>query len=425
MFDGTRLRAGVQEVDSLAQIQPFPGIVYRVPSSELNKVLAPPYDVIPPAYQEELYARDPRNIVRVVLNKQPGDAGYEDAGATYKGWLHSGVLASDPQPALYVLEQTFEAEGQSYVRHGVLARFKAESPETGVIRPHEHTRAVAKEDRWRVLNATKANFSPIFLMVPDADRAFAGLLAGTLSGAPAMEYTDDGGVGLRVFRITDAAAVAAYARLLGGRPAYIADGHHRHATALRYAAAVGPEGAWTLGYFTPMGASGLVVLPYHRILSSGPSVAEAETVLGAHFATRRFTDAHSAALATQASPAGYAFALAEPGGAALLVEAPREAGARLAPDTPPCLAALDTYFLHHAILKPLLNVPDEAVSYVHSLGEAEDALRQHNCRLAVLLRSTQVQQIVDVADARESMPAKSTFFHPKLPSGLVIHPLLA
>jgi uncharacterized protein (DUF1015 family) len=453
MLGGGRLRTGVQEVDSLAQIQPFPGIVYRVPSSELNQVLAPPYDVIPPAYQEELYARDPRNIVRVVLNRKPGDAGYEDAGATYRGWLSAGVLASDPQPALYVLEQTFEAEGQSYVRHGVLARFKAEPPETGVIRPHEHTRAVAKEDRWRVLNATKANFSPIFLMVPDADRAFAGLLASALSGAPAMEYTDDGGVAQRVFRITDSAAVEPYVRLLGARSAYIADGHHRHATALRYAAAVGPDGAWTLGYFTPMGASGLVVLPYHRILSSGPSLAEAETVLGAHFPTRRFSDVHSAALATQASRAGYAFALAEPGGAALLVEAPREAGftpaeqrrvlggvqrstpplneapreaaARLAPGTPACLAALDTYFLHHAILKPLLNVPDEAVSYVHSLGEAEDALRHNNCRLAVLLRSTPVQQIVDVADAHESMPAKSTFFHPKLPSGLVIHPLLA
>jgi uncharacterized protein (DUF1015 family) len=409
----------------VAQIQPFAGILYRVPQSELGRVLAPPYDVIPPAYQDELYARDPRNIVRVILNRTPGDAGYAEAGETWARWQKEGLVAPDAEPALYVLEQRFEAEGRSYVRHGVLVRFKAEPPETGVIKPHEHTRKAAKEDRWQVLNATRANFSPIFLMVPDDDRAFARLLAGAGPGAPALEYTDDGGVLQRVFRVTDPAAVASYQRLLGARPAYIADGHHRCATALRYAEARGPQGAWTLGYFTPMGAEGLVVLPYHRILSSGPSLSEAESLLAPHFDTRRLSGVAAAAEAAGSSKAGYAFALAEPGGGALLVEAPSDASERLAADTPACLAQLDTYFLHHAVLKPLLGVADEAVSYVHSLAEAEEGLAGGHCKLAVLLRATPVQHIVDVADARESMPAKSTFFHPKLPSGLVVHPLLA
>lgn len=409
----------------MAQIQPFAGILYRVPQAELGRVLAPPYDVIPAAYQDELYARDPRNVVRVILNRTQGDAGYVEAGETWARWQKEGLVAPDPEPALYVLEQRFEAEGRAYVRHGVLARFKAEPPETGAIKPHEHTRKAAKEDRWRVLNATRANFSPIFLMVPDQDRAFAALLAKALQGPPALEYTDDGGVLQRVFRVTAPAAVAAHQRLLQARPAYIADGHHRCATALRYAEAKGPEGAWTLGYFTPMGAEGLVVLPYHRILSHGPSLAEAEGLLAPHFETRRLSGVAAAAEAAGASQAGYAFALAEPGGGALLVEAPADARQRLAPETPACLAQLDTYFLHHAVLRPLLGVADEAVSYVHSLAEAEESLAGGRCRLAVLLRATPVQHIVDVADARESMPAKSTFFHPKLPSGLVIHPLLA
>lgn len=409
----------------MAQIQPFAGILYRVPQAELGRVLAPPYDVIPPAYQDELYARDPRNVVRVILNRTPGEAGYVEAGETWARWLKEGLVAPDAEPALYVLEQRFEAEGRAHARHGVLVRFQAEPPETGVIKPHEHTRKAAKEDRWRVLNATRVNFSPIFLMVPDPDQAFARLLAGAESGTPALEYTDDGGVLQRVFRVTDKNRVAAYQRLLAARPAYIADGHHRCATALRYAEAHGPAGAWTLGYFTPMGAEGLVVLPYHRILSSGPSVSEAESLLGPHFDTRRVAGLVAAADAANGSQAGYAFALAEPGGAALLVEAPAEARARLAEGTPPCLAQLDTYFLHHAVLKPLLGVADEAVSYVHSLAEAGESLAGGHCKLAVLLRATPVQHIVDVADARESMPAKSTFFHPKLPSGLVIHPLLA
>ena len=126
-----------------------------------------------------------------------------------------------------------------------------------------------------------------------------------------------------------------------------------------------------------------------------------------------------------AEHAGYAFGLAWPGGEALVVEAGPEAESLLSPVAPGCLRVLDTYFLHHAVLGPLLGVPEAAVSYVHSLGEAEEALLTGRCRLAVLVRATPVRQIVDVADAGESMPAKSTFFHPKLPSGLVIHPLVA
>jgi uncharacterized protein (DUF1015 family) len=124
------------------------------------------------------------------------------------------------------------------------------------------------------------------------------------------------------------------------------------------------------------------------------------------------------------STAPWAFALAEAGGAALLVEADASAGELLPADAPPSLRALDTYFLHQAVLGPVLGVPASAVDYVHSEAEAEDALARGRCRLAVLMRATPAKQIVDVADAGQSMPAKSTFFHPKLPSGLVIHPLV-
>ncbi len=407
----------------MAEIQPFAGIRYR--AADLSRVLAPPYDVIPPATRDELYARDPRNIVRVILNRTAGDEGYVEAGQTYRRWQEEGVLRADATPAVYVLEQTFAEAGRTLRRFGLLARFRAEDPDRRVILPHEHTRAAAKEDRWRVLNATKANFSPIFLMFPDPAAAFATLLVEAIAQRPLAQYSDDAGVGHRMWRVEESGLVGRFRELLGGVKSYIADGHHRHATALRYRDAVGPDGAWTLGYFTPIEAPGLVVQPYHRILADGPSLDEAGTRLAGRFRLTPHPDAPAAAIGVARSPAPWAFALAEPGRGALVVEADPAAETLLPAEAPPCLRALDTYFLHHAVLGPLLGVPDGALCYVHSQAEAEEALRRGGCRLAVLMRATPVRQIVDVAEAGESMPAKSTFFHPKLPSGLVIHPLVA
>jgi uncharacterized protein (DUF1015 family) len=408
----------------LPEIQPFAGIRYRVPDRELSDVLCPPYDVIPPAYRDALYARDPRNVVRLVLNRTEGDGGYVEAGETFRRWLHEGVLALDPQPALYLLEQGFEVEGRRLERVGLLARFRAEDPAAGSVLPHEHTRKAARDDRFRVLTATRANFSPIFMMFADGSGRFAAAAASVKARPADVTYTDDGGVAHRLWRVTDEDAVAQFAAALKTR-AYIADGHHRYATALRYRHEFGPQGAWTLGYFTPMEAPGLVVLPYHRILSEGPALAEARRALANGFLLSESEGPATAARQAAHSTMPYAFALVEPGQGALVAEALPEAEDLLPETDPPSLRALDTYFLHQAVLKRLLAVPDEAVSYVHSLAEAEEAVEQRRCRLAVLMRSTPVRQIVAVAEARESMPAKSTFFHPKLPSGLVIHPLVS
>jgi uncharacterized protein (DUF1015 family) len=409
----------------LAEIQPFRGVLYRVPDSDLPKVLAPPYDVIPPGYQAELYARDPRNIVRVVLNREPGDGAYEAAGSTYRRWLDDGVLVADAEPALYLLEQSFVAQGRALRRYGLLARFRAEDAEKGVILPHEHTRKAAKEDRYRVLKATRANFSPIFLMFPDPETRFSTLAVEAMGLPAVFAYTDDGGVAHRLWRITEPGTVVAFQSLLKAPKAYIADGHHRHATALRYRDEVGADGAWTLGYFTPMEAPGLLIQPYHRILSKGPSLKEArERLARGPFRVTAAADARTAARLVADSAATYAFALAAPGEGALVTEALPAAGELLDRGDPPSLRALDTYFFHKGVLSGFLEVGEDAVSYVHSLGEAEEALEKASCRLAVLMRGTPVQQIVAVADAGESMPAKSTFFHPKLPSGLVIHPLV-
>jgi uncharacterized protein (DUF1015 family) len=407
----------------LPDIQPFRGLRYRLPDADLAKVLAPPYDVITPAYQEELYARDPRNIVRVVLNRTAGDAAYDEAGATFRGWVAAGLLAPDAEPALYLVEQAFEVEGRAHKRYGLLARFRVEDDARGRVLPHEHTRKAAKEDRYKLLKATRANFSPIFLMFSDRHGSFQKQAEAAARTAPDFQYTDDGGVAHRVWRIRDGAAVSALQSAIGSEKAYIADGHHRWATAQRYHKEVGSEAAWTLGYFTPMEAPGLVVLPYHRLLDRGPSIEEARRALSAQFEVSDVKGAAAAAKKAAQSKAAYAFGLVDPSGAGLVAEARPQAGALLPADAPPSLRALDTFFLHQAVLSRLLKVPEDAVRYAHSMREVEEELEAGKCKLAVIMRPTPVAQIVDVADARESMPAKSTFFHPKLPSGLVVHPL--
>jgi uncharacterized protein (DUF1015 family) len=405
----------------LAEIHPFRGILYDVPPHELAQVLAPPYDVIPPDYQDELHTRDPRNIVRVVLGRGQGDAVYDGAASHFRRWQDEGVLRRDAAPALYVLEQTFEVEDGPRVRLGLVARFRAEPAESGSVLPHEHTRAAAKEDRFKLLVATRANFSPIFLMVADARRALAAELEHAASGPADLAYADDGGVRHRLWRVTDPAAIARLQALLHASRAYIADGHHRYATALRFAGT--PAGTpFTLGYFTPLESPGLLVLPYHRLLDDGPSLDEARARLGSRFELREVQGTREAARRVAISDAPFAFGLVQPGAGGLVAEA-RAGGLELPEDAPACLRVLDTYVLHRAVLGPLLGVREEAVRYVHSLGEAEQAVAENRCRLALLLRATPPGQIVDVAEARESMPAKSTFFHPKLPSGLVIHAL--
>jgi len=409
----------------VTQIRPFAGVRYRLTADELGRALAPPYDVITSEERQALLAAHPRNAVRLVLAESADAAGYAAAGETFRRWLGEGVLAPEAEPALYLLEQRFAAEGGGQLtRRGLLARFRAEDPERRVVLPHENTRKAPEEDRWRLLQAAKANYSPIFVMFADPERGFAALAGAVAAAPPAVRCTTGDGVEQRLWVVSDPGPVAAFEALLGPAPAYIADGHHRYSTALRYRDASGPDGAWTLGYFTPIDDPGMLVLPYHRILASGPDAGAARAALAPHFELVDAAGPEAAARAAGASRARWAFGLAWPGGAAVVAESKPSLESLIPADTPPSLRTLDPWVFHRMVLDRLLGVSDDAVDYVHSLREAIAAVASGRCSLAGLMRPTPVDQIVAVAEAGESMPAKSTFFHPKLPSGLVIHPLL-
>lgn len=408
----------------MTEIRPFRALRYRQALDRLENLLAPPYDVISEDYRRSLLARNPLNIARVIL-KDPadGDAGYARIGETFAQWRAEGALVQDAEPAIYLMEQRFTWEGRGFVRTGILARFKVEPEGSTVIRPHEKTRGPAKEDRFSVLKATRANFSPIFLFFDDPGGFAAAVARAKANHEVLCAYKDDDGVDHTLWAITGAADIAALAASAGSGPSYIADGHHRYATAQRYLREVGPEGAATYGYFCPSD-DGLLVLPYHRIVFEAPTADEAKTRLQGRYLVNEVAGAEAAAREVANSTLPFAFALLWPDGRALVCESAPGVEDDLPAEAPRCLKDLDTYFLHHAGFRHL-GMTDPRVEFVHSLADARTELAAHPGAMAVLMRATPLRHIEAVADASESMPPKSTFFHPKIPSGILVHPLEA
>jgi uncharacterized protein (DUF1015 family) len=400
----------------LAEVRPFRGLRYALPDEELGRCLAPPYDVISPGMQRELTLRHPHNIVRCVLSATPGEGAYPAAREELERLRREGALREEEAPCHYLLEQVFPEGGSRLTRWGLLTRFRPEDPRGGRILPHEKTRSAPKEDRYKLLLATRANFSPIFLMFEDRG-AFQGLVEGSPKDLLSTT-TDDEGVLHRLYRVADRQAQVRFEELLAEGRSYIADGHHRYATALRYRDSRG--GDQTFGYFTPLGGEGLLVRPYHRLLG-GLTLAEVREALDPHFEWREVPSPRDLLAAVAGSRATYAFGLCDRESGALALSR-SSFGALLPADQPDCLRALDTFALHRGVLAGLLGRGEEGVRYCHTLGEVLSGLREGS-GVGVLMRPTTVRQIVDVADAGESMPPKSTFFFPKIPSGLVIHPL--
>jgi uncharacterized protein (DUF1015 family) len=408
----------------MTDIRPFRALRYPASLGRLESLLAPPYDVISEDYRKALRERNAGNVVRVIL-KDPldGERGYERIGEIFKAWRADGTLVQDQEPAIYLLEQRFSWEGRTFIRSGLLARFKVEPEGSPLIRPHEKTRGPAKEDRFSVLKATRANFSPIFLFFEDQG-AFAKAALRAKESHPVLAvYTDDDGIAHTVWAVKKAENIRELAESAGGGPSYIADGHHRYATAQRYLKEVGPEGAVTYGYFCP-NDEGLLVLPYHRIVFGAPTPAEVMTRLLGKYLLSAVPGAEEAAREVANSTLPFAFALLWPDGQAVVCESAPGVEDELPKEAPQCLKDLDTYFLHQAGFKHL-GLTEPKVEFVHSLADAKAELLAHPGAIAVLMRATPLRHIAAVANASESMPPKSTFFHPKIPSGLLIHPLEA
>jgi uncharacterized protein (DUF1015 family) len=430
----------------MADIRPFRAFRYdlgRVGS--LSDVVAPPYDVIDPALQQKLYAASPHNAIRLELTKdEPGDTETENkytrAARTLKDWLAENVLRQDTARGLYVYEQEFEAEGKTYTRRGFFARVRLEPFGTGRIYPHEQTLSGPKEDRLRLYRATGFNLSPVFGLYPDPQEEVYRLLEPFTLKNPPVVAKDHLGVTNRLWVVTDSATVSKVTGLMGPRPVFIADGHHRYETGLKYleerkaAGEVADDEAapnFCLMMLVGMSDPGLIILPTHRLVGGLPPVTtgQMEDALGGHFdVVGRFPDAAACwehveldgsqevlGFGTVADGKWFAAKLRDP---AVM--------AQLAPDQSADWQGLGVSILHKLVLDRL--IPQKvggtpACKYVHLLREVTEAAAAKECRLACLVPPATMGHVELIAGNREKMPPKSTYFYPKLLTGLVFNSL--
>jgi uncharacterized protein (DUF1015 family) len=409
-------------------VAPFRGERYGA-AAALSRLIAPPYDVIEPAERARLAALDEHNIVHVMLPEAPAgtppDYRYRVAGELLAQWRARGVLVRDQSPSVYVLAQDFTLpDGERRTRHGVFAAVAAEGYGPRRVRPHEKTHAGPKADRLALLRATQTNIESVFMIAPDSRRELTHALAEATRRAPdaTAELT---GVGIRLWAVAGDGA-AALAAMSGREPLYMADGHHRYETASAYAEE-NPAADRLLSLIVPAGDPGLAVLATHRVIFGAGR--KLDQMLARW---RQWFDV--ADVPAGEDPVRHLAAIGRTKTACLVADGQRvlslvlNAGVLL--DRLPTLAQsdavreLDVARIETLVVKEILGATSSTpiVRYVADAGDALQAVRRGGAAAAVLLNPTRVEQVVAVADAGDVMPPKSTYFVPKVPSGLVLKP---
>jgi uncharacterized protein (DUF1015 family) len=430
---------------NMADIRAFRAYRYdlgRVGS--LGDVVAPPYDVIDPALQNALYARSPYNVVRLILNKEePTDDDhhnrYTRSAACLRDWERDGVLVQDSARSLYVYHQEFEVEGRRHTRRGFMARVRLEPFGQGRIFPHEETMSGPKADRLKLFHATGMNLSQIFGLYPDDESAVQAVLDAAIARSLPLEATDHLGVVNRLWAVTDQHVVSRVTGLMGPRPVFIADGHHRYETALKYLDECRAAGEvrdaeaapnFVLMMLVSMSDPGLVILPTHRLVSGvGDMTADrVRTLLQPHFQVETVGQGERGArdawelIQADGGQDLLGFGTVADGTwqtARLQTPAVME---ELARPHSPAWRGLAVSILHVLVLGKLVSGQPQC-RYVHLLAEVLAAVAGRNCQLAVLVPPATMSHVEQIAGSLEKMPPKSTYFYPKLLSGLVFNPL--
>jgi uncharacterized protein (DUF1015 family) len=428
----------------VADISPFRGIRYRE-DIRLDDVVAPPYDVLSAAQAAELRGRSPYNASHIDLPVPPGeradDEAYARAARAFRAWREQGVLVRDELPGIVLVDQTYTGpDGRERTRRGFIARLRLAKLEQRVVLPHERTHAGPKVDRLRLYRATRADISQIFLLFPDDDGSAGRSLDAAGDEVPATAWRttrDDDGNIHRAATVTGPAAEHV-ASALRDLPLYIADGHHRYETALAFRderRAMGDFSADTLMvYLCSLSDPGLTVFPTHRLLRGIPplSLARLTEIMAPYFEVVGVpaTGAEACRVALESLPMqadpGRVFGLYLPREETCLTVKTREpeASARLAAEGfSPAAAGLSVTMLHELLLREALGLEhDDAerhVDYAKSVPDALAALGSGRYELGAFLNATLVDQVRAIADQGEVMPQKSTYFYPKLLSGLV------
>jgi uncharacterized protein (DUF1015 family) len=405
----------------VADVRPFRALGYSPAAGPLGDLVSPPYDVISPEERRLYLAASPYNAVRLILP----EVAYDEVGGLIASWMHDGVLGAADEPLLIAWTQAFTLDdGVERERRTILAAVGLEPYEARVVRPHERTHAGPKEDRLRLTRAVRTNLSPVFGLYPDPAQAAWAAIAP--QGPPLAEMADRDGTVHRVWRVTDPAVHAAVADAMRERWILIADGHHRYETALAYreerraeAGGNGAEGPYdrVLMGLTALDDPGLVVLPTHRLLSRWPEGADAA------FRAQPAASLEELRAALAAAPEEVtALGLVLPDGMRLITAA-------VPAGTSPA-ERLDVAALEREILIPRLGADQAALahdgelSYTKDAAEAARLVAEGEVAAAVIMRPIPKSAVAAVAEAGETMPQKSTYFFPKLLTGVAFHSLV-
>ncbi len=435
----------------MAEIRPFRALRFTPAAGPMEELVCPPYDIISESQRQAYLARNPHNIIRLELPRDGADP-YQEAGATLRRWIAEGILRQDDRPALYVYEIEFSVDGSSDISGmhggrrsvmGLIGLVKLEEFEKGIILPHEETLSKAKADRFNLMKATNCNFSDIYALYMDdgGEEEALDILSLVSRGRPVTELTDEAGLVHRLWAIDDEGIIAKIQAHLADTKLYIADGHHRYETALNYRNYLReqgvPEGTaadYVMMMLVEMSHPGLVVFPTHRMVR-GLSSFDAEAVLSAcepYFDLLRGADVSSMdeALEHAYRDGKHAFGFYT-GGDTFTLLTLRDPAVMdtLLPQLSPASRALDVTILHTLVLERLMGIDKENMAnqtnltYTRDLSEALDGVRSGGFQCSFILNPTRVSEIRDVASAGEKMPQKSTYFYPKLITGLTMNKL--
>jgi len=409
----------------MAEVTPFRGIRYNPEGiSNFSDVTAPPYDIISPQEKDNLYSRNPFNIVQIDFGKdQEGDDEsknrYTRAGAHLEQWLSSHVLIRDDKPVFYGYEVEYEMKGQNLRFRGLMCRVRIEPFSAGIILPHEETHSKPKADRLNLLRATEANISPIFSLYSSVDQVTSRILFdSTQSQEPVVVATDTLGCTHRLWVIDDPAAIAAISSEIKPLPVFIADGHHRYETSLEYMMErKGAPADRVLMFLANMEEPGLTALPTHRMirvrrdeLVAGLSRAGRLTPMAMKPGQEDFLDSLS-------GRGAHCFGVYAASGKGYRLEV--EPGRYRGMAGP--LGRLDVTVLHRYVFEETLGVSEFA--YEMDPSKAMAKVDEGDFGAAFFLNPTRLQELRDVALDGKRMPPKSTYFFPKLLTGMVINRL--
>jgi uncharacterized protein (DUF1015 family) len=443
----------------MPQTAPFAALRYNLEHvGSLSDVIAPPYDVIDPELQDQLYKRHPANVVRIILNRvEPGDAGderYERAAKFVEQWKSEGVLVHEDRPAFYVYHQQFEHEGKTINRRGFMARVRLQPFGEGKIYPHEETHPKAKVDRLKLTNATKQNNSQIFGLYPDPENQVITILDQACADVESVEATDHLGVRHIIWAVKDDAVIEQVSQLMQDKPMFVADGHHRYETACNYKAqledAQGPlppdhPANFVMTMMVGMSDPGMIVLPTHRLLRGTPRFSTQQILdrLGDAFECKVLDGGLAAADQAwsemeAADEQGLLGLYAADDNQWVLARAKPAAAEQmkaLAADQSDQWRGLGVSLLHRLVIDELLGCKGHPKpTYVHDVGELVAGMRGEGSQaesdsdepytFAALVMPAKLEHVEAISLHKERMPAKSTYFYPKLLSGLTFNPLV-